>query len=101
MNDFTDKHNAIIHQWLGASFVIQLRKSVAALVMNASLPCCDIVHVCEDRVPHLRRLELRGPASDEALLSVLSIVNSASDGADGADPDRILKHLKDTGVFGP
>ena len=68
--------------------------------MNASLPCCDIVRACEDRVPQLRRLELRGPASDEALLSILSTVNSASL-ADGADPDWVLKHLKDTGGFGP
>lgn len=86
--------------------------NVAAMVTAAALPCFDTVRMCDDRLPHLRRLELRGPASDEALLSVLSTVNSAlrhesakgdADGdvsrADGNDSDRILKHLKDTGEF--
>ena len=84
--------------------------TVAATVAAASSTCFDTVCVCGDRVPQLRRLELRGPASDEALLSVLKIVNSAlrhesatgyADAdvsrADGNDADRILKHLKDSG----
>ena len=66
---------------------------------------------CNDRIPDLRRLELRGPASDEALLSVLSTVNSAlrcesvtgkADAdvsrANQHDADWIMMHLKDTGM---
>ena len=63
-----------------------------------------------NRIPDLRRVELRGPASDEALLSVLSTVKSAlrHESATGNanatvsrakqhDADWIMKHLKDTG----
>ena len=63
---------------------------------------------CDGRVPHLRRFELRGPASDQALFSVLSTVKSDPAGngfrvsnpnptADGQDADWVLRHLKDTG----
>ena len=61
-------------------------------------------------MPHLRRLELRGPASDEALLSVLSSMDSSVDSgtgradavskADGSGTDCIMRHLKATGEFG-
>lgn len=55
------------------------------------------------RVPALRRLELRGPASDEALLSVVSSDSATAGGAGGVgvvnatDADQILGHLKTTG----
>lgn len=51
----------------------------------------------------LRRLELRGPASDEALFSVLSSESATAGGAgeggagDDIDADQILGHLKTTG----
>ncbi|KAL3145711.1 hypothetical protein ABBQ32_003243 [Trebouxia sp. C0010 RCD-2024] len=63
--------------------------------------CLDIG--CSSRVSALRRLELRGPASDEALFSVLSSESATAGGAgeggagDDIDADQILGHLKTTG----